>query len=155
MKFKDQISLIFNLVTLTNLSQEVEFNSVFTFILSVPMLAPKVCVPQGSILAPTLFLIYINDLLHLPKFSESLAYADDTVFINHSPVLTDLQLCCESDLETIRKWCEDNRMVINMKKSHYLLVDRSSSIPESEEFELRYDNQALLRKSETKLLGFW
>lgn len=114
----------------------------------------KVGVPQGSILAPTLFLIYINDLLHLPKFSESLAYADDTVFINHSPVLTDLQLCCESDLETIRKWCEDNRMVINMKKSHYLLVDRSSSIPESEEFELQYDNQALLRKSETKLLGF-
>ena len=41
-----------------------------------------------------------------------------------------------------------------MKKSHYLLVDRSSSIPESEEFELRYNNQTLLRKSETKLLGF-
>ena len=124
----------------------------------------KVGVPQGSTLAPTLFLIYtlngriqciyINNLLHLPKFSKSLTYADDTVFINHSHVLTDLQLSCESDLETIKKWCENNRMVINMMKSHYPLVDRNSSIPESEEFELQYNNQSLLRKSETKLLGF-
>ena len=44
-------------------------------------------------------------------------YADDTVFMNHSPVLTDLQLCCESDLALIRKWCEDKRMVIKMKDS--------------------------------------
>ena len=95
--------------------------------------------------------LYINNILHLPEFTESLAYADDTVFINDSQVLTELQLCCESDLETIRKWCEDNIMVINMKNSHYLLIDRSSSQPES---ELLYDKQALLRKSDTKLLGF-
>ena len=54
-----------------------------------------------------------------------LALKESSVVINHSPVLTDLQLCCESDLETIRKWCEDNRMVISMMKSQYLLVDRS------------------------------
>ena len=47
----------------------------------------KVGVSQGSIPAPTLFLIYISDLLHLPKFSESLAYADDTVFINQSNII--------------------------------------------------------------------
>ena len=41
-----------------------------------------------------------------------------------------------------------------MKKSHCLLIDRNSLIPEYEEFELRYNNQELLRKSLTKLLGF-
>ena len=50
--------------------------------------------------------------------------------------------------------CENNRIVMNMKKSHYLVVDRSSSVPESEEFELWYNNQTLLRKSEAMLLGF-
>ena len=43
-----------------------------------------------------------NDLMHLPKFLESLAYADDKIFINDSHILTDLQLSCEHDLETIR-----------------------------------------------------
>ena len=37
--------------------------------------------PQGSILAPTLFLLLINDLLKLPTVSRSFAYANDTVFV--------------------------------------------------------------------------
>ena len=96
----------------------------------------KIGVPQGSILPPAIFLIYINDLFHLPKFSESLAYADDTVFINHSPVLTDLQLSCESDLETIEEMVREQQNG-NKHEEISLSFGRhgSSSIPESEEFQ--------------------
>ena len=109
-------------------------------------------VPQGSILAPTMFLVFINDLLKLPLHSLSYAYADDTVFVSHSHSIATLETLCNRDMEMISHWCKFNRMVINTNKSHFLLCNSSQSA--CSRFSVMFENTALLRQSSTKLLGF-
>ena len=72
-------------------------------------------VPQGSILGPLLFLVYINDL---PKCVMSLCYgyADDYKIMGTDP--TTLHI----DIRKVWKWCETNEMRLNMTKSKTLVI---------------------------------
>ena len=106
-------------------------------------------VPQGSILAPTLFLVFINDLLQIQLNSKSFAYADDTVFVNSNSNINSLEDCCNRDLRIIDCWCRSNRMSLNLEKSHFLLYNSKGQ----QNFILKIDNQVLERQTETKLLG--
>ena len=105
-------------------------------------------VPQGSVIAPTLFLLFINDLLESILFCKSYAYADDTIFVGSSHNLQQLEIKCNEDLSYINEWCNKNGMVINHNKSHFLLVNSTKNI------KLYVDGEELQKKSSTKLLGF-
>ena len=125
-------------------SQYVHFDGAVSSILDI-----NIGVPQGSILAPTLFQIYINDLLNLPLSSNSYAYADDTVFVASHSVPSTLVQICNRDLVSINKWCKNNHMTINYKKSHFL-----SSFGEDSSLNLKIDNNQIFQRHETELLGF-
>ena len=71
-------------------------------------------VPQGSILGPTLFSLYINDLSDVLPKSSLLLYADDTVIHGTDP------LCIQEMLNKVNKWCIDNLLTINCKKSQWM-----------------------------------
>lgn len=107
-------------------------------------------VPQGSILAPTLFQIFINDLLKLPLNSTPHAYADDTSFFISGTDPIRIQSQIDQDLLLIQQWCETNRMCLNTSKSHYLLVNP----PLNFSFSISICNSNLTRQSKSKLLGF-
>ena len=70
-------------------------------------------VPQGSILGPILFSLYINKIANIVDCGIVL-YADDTV-IYHEDSKT-----IQMNLSRIAEWCNDNLLTINVKKSHWL-----------------------------------
>ena len=74
-------------------------------------------VPQGSILGPYMFLIYINDLSNSLKLSSVKFYADDTALYlkGTNPELLRHQM--EMELRTMSDWCATNKLTINPQKT--------------------------------------
>ena len=81
-------------------------------------------VPQGSILGPVLFTLYVNDLLRVPKHCRALGYVDDTKIFLALPScqLSDAVTAVNQDLRDISRWCCANSLLINPDKTKLLLV---------------------------------
>ena len=124
-------------------SQKVRIGKTFSSPLPI-----KRGVPQGSILSPTLFSIFINDLLSLTKHLESHAYADDTVFYGSFSSMTELESQTQTDINSIVSWCHNNGMIINSTKSHYVIKNCSGPV------NLHINNVPLTKLPTSKLLGF-
>ena len=82
-------------------------------------------VPQGSILGPLLFLIYVNDLPKSISQGTTMAmFADDTKCHRAIKNLQDSEIL-QSDLNNITRWCHDWRMELNKSKCVVLHITRS------------------------------
>ena len=80
-------------------------------------------VPQGSILGPLLFLLFVNDMDQDLIHSKVLLYADDTVLYasnNHEEVA---HLWVSENLQLISKWCSANQLTINTNKTKVMLFE--------------------------------
>lgn len=71
-------------------------------------------VPQGSLLGPTLFLIYLNDLSQtVLRNSHIISFADDTVLLFHGSTWDEVKESSESGFEMVLKWLENNILTFN------------------------------------------
>ena len=103
---------------LSNRTQRVSLNNN----LSTPA-GVKCGVPQGSILCPLLFLIFINDLqLVLKDYVVVDLYADDTTFYDFQFDITQLETNLQHALNLLRIWCRQNGMVLNTDKTKVMLI---------------------------------
>ena len=73
--------------------------------------------PQGSVLGPPLFLIYINDLNGVVNFSKIHHFADDTNILYTSNSLKDMNRKVNRDLKSIAEWLKANKIFLNSGKT--------------------------------------
>ena len=77
-------------------------------------------VPQGSILGPALFILFVNDMPDSVQNSKISQYADDTVLYASGENEADIAVNLNFDLGRLTKWCRENKLHINSKKTKYL-----------------------------------
>ena len=81
-------------------------------------------VPQGSILGPLLFLIYINDFASVSSKLYYVVFADDTkVFISGNN-LRKLINTLHIELDKLYAWLQSNKLTLNLLKTHYMVFHR-------------------------------
>jgi Reverse transcriptase (RNA-dependent DNA polymerase)/Endonuclease-reverse transcriptase len=109
-------------------------------------------VPQGSLLAPTLFSIYINDIPRTPYVMLGV-YADDTALIAQS--WQSLQACkyLQRALASYESWCEDWRVKVNVSKSNAVLFTKQRTQKATSVTDLELFGDDIPWCSEAKYLG--
>ena len=90
---------------------------------SYPDISTLSCwVPQGSIIGPKLFLIYINDLPNAASKLDPILYANDTNLFFKPGNLRANQELINIKLKNVENWCNRNKLTVNMTKTHYIVL---------------------------------
>ena len=109
-------------------------------------------VPQGSILGPLLFLIYINDLAHVSPKLFSILFADDSNFFYTNKNTDTLFNTVNNELEKIVDWLHANKMSLNVDKTHYIVFTMPGKcVPRNHDVFIC--GNKLLEVTSTKFLG--
>jgi len=117
---------------------------------------PVTCgVPQGSILGPLLFLIYINDIASSSKSLQFILFADDTNLFMSSNNLEDLQQKLISELAGLSCWFKANKLSLNLDKTSYMLFSGKGNRVPVANFSLHIDNTIIKRVDNCKFLGVY
>lgn len=88
-------------------------------------------VPQGSVLGPLLFLLYINDMPLSSKIVNFILFADDTTGFYSSPAISDLFANLSCELPNLNHWFRSNKLLINADKTKLIIFHTCSPLSSS------------------------
>ncbi len=110
-------------------------------------------VPQGSILGPLLFLIYINDLCDVVELCGTSMYADDTAVFYLGSDVEEVRLCMQHDMQAISYWMYQNRLSLNVKKTKLMMIGSRQRLRNVPTFNLSLNGQRIDTVTRFKYLG--
>lgn len=82
-------------------------------------------VPQGSVLGPVLFMLYINDLSQFVSLSTCNLYADDTVIYCGGEDATTVENKLQQSVNTVSQWYTSNHLCLNTEKCNFMIISPS------------------------------
>ena len=109
----------------------------------------KMGVPQGSILGPLLFIIYINDICNVTDIGTFYLFADDTAICIHGRSCDELQSKINNLVPKIEEWFYANRLSLNAAKTNYQIYSKANTI----NLNIVFNGMQIERKQCIKYLG--
>ena len=110
-------------------------------------------VPQGSLLGPLLFIMYINDLVECVKTCQVQLYADDTVLYFSHPSTQNIELALNSDLENVYSWLCQNKLSVNCQKTVSMLIGNKHMLSKQNVLQISLHDYPVSQVRQFKYLG--
>ena len=111
-------------------------------------------IPQGSILGPLFFLLYINDLPNCLRLTTARLFADDTNLTASGSSIIDIERAMNEDLSRIKEWLLANKLSLNVAKTEFMLIGSHSKLGSlSTSPSLMIDQTPLKQVFHSKMLG--
>ena len=114
----------------------------------------KCGVPQGSVLGPLLFLIYINDIVNSSKLFNFTLFADDTSLYYSCKNTNNLEHVVNCELARISDWLSANRLSLNVAKSK-LLYFTNKNRNAFKDIDIKINGESLKEVDSAKYLGVY
>ena len=110
-------------------------------------------VPQGSVLGPLLFIIYMNDICNVSQLLFTVLYADDTCVLVNGKSLNLIIETVNSELQLLSTWLKSNKLSLNTTKSYYAVFHRARMKLHNDSIKLKIDNTNIKEVQCIKYLG--
>ena len=108
-------------------------------------------IPQGSILGPLLFIIYINDIPEIAHFAKFILYADDANIILTADTIDQINEQLGILSANLLNWVNSNGLVLNLKKTKYMIFTQTHNIELPQPFII--SDTLIEHKHEARFLG--
>ena len=113
----------------------------------------NISVPQGSVLGPCLFNLYINDFTRCSKKLNCILSADDSTLYLSGENFWDVISCLNVELNSVYEWTISNKLTLNLKKTNYMIFNRNRNLDTSLHEAIKINNETINQVKDATFLG--